>query len=332
MILKFFELNKINQKIHKLILFHGKNEGLKNEEIQKLSKKKENKEILKYEERDILLNEEEFINDILSKSLFYDEKLIIINHVSNKIFKIIELISLKEIDDILIILNADDLEKKSKLRTLFEKDKKFLCVAFYADNSQTLSKLTYNFLNEKKISLSQVNINLVIDRCNGDRMNLKNELKKIELFALSNKKITAENIFKLTNLIENHSISELVDNCLAKNKNKIISILNENSFKNEECILITRTFLNKSKRVLKLSADYEDNKDIDLTISSAKPPIFWKDKEIVKQQILRWETREIKELIYNLNDIELRIKKNLNNSISLITNFILEQCSLSSNN
>ena len=127
-------------------------------------------------------------------------------------------------------------------------------------------------------------------------------------------------------------MSELVDNCLAKNKKKIDKILNENNFTNEDCILITRIFLNKSKKILKLSEIYEENKSIDLTISNARPPIFWKDKEITRQQLHKWSSKEIKVLIYKLNEIELLIKKNLNNSINLITNFILEITSLKNTN
>ena len=111
-----------------------------------------------------------------------------------------------------------------------------------------------------------------------------------------------------------------------------MNILNENNFNNEDCILITRTFLNKSKKILKLSKEFKKNKNIELTISSAKPPIFWKDKEITKQQIYKMETKNIKKLIYKLNEIELNIKKNINNSIHLITNFILEQSSTKTNN
>ena len=131
---------------------------------------------------------------------------------------------------------------------------------------------------------------------------------------------------------ENHSIFELIDNCLAKNKTKIISILNENNFSNEDCIMIVRSFIIKSKKLLALSKTYETNKNINLTISSAKPPIFWKEKEITKQQILKWSSKNIKQLIYSLSETELQIKKNINNSINLITDFILFQSSSTTNN
>ena len=330
MIFKSFEINKINKKINQLILFYGKNEGLKNEALNILIKDENN--IQNYEEKEILDNENSFIENILSKSLFEKEKFIVIKRTTDKILKVIETLHLKNLEDITIILNSVNLEKKSKLRSLFEKNKKLVCVPFYPDNDQTLSKLAYNFLSNKKISLSPSNINLIVGKCSGDRETLINELKKIEYFGKNGKKINSENISKLINLSENHGISELIDNCLAQNKKKITSILNENNFSNEDCIMITRSFIIKAKKLLALSKTFETNKNIDLTIASAKPPIFWKEKEITKQQILKWKPKNIKNLIYALSETELQIKKNINNSINLITDFILFQSSSATNN
>jgi DNA polymerase-3 subunit delta len=325
MILKSYEIKKINKNNNHLILFYGKNEGLKKEALDILIKDKTN--VLNYEEKEILDNQNNFVENIQSKSLFEPEKFIIIKRVTDKILKIIEILQLKNLDDTTIILNSDNLEKKSKLRSFFEKDKKLVCVPFYPDNDQTLSKLVYNFLRDKKISISPSNINLITNKCSGDREKLFNELQKIEHFSRNGKRIDSENISKLINLSENHSISELVDNCLAKNKKKIINILNENNFSNEDCIMIARSFLIKAKNLLILSKTFETNKNIDLTISSAKPPIFWKEKEITKQQIYKWKPKNIKKLIYTLGETELQIKKNINNSINLITDFILNQSS-----
>jgi len=328
MIKKNYEISNLKQN-YNYFLFYGKNEGLKNETIINLNSKK--KEILNYDEKEILENQNSFIEKILSKSLFDEDKIIIIKRATDKIVKLVDELNTKNIEKTVIIIISDNLDKKSKLRSLFEKEKNFICVAFYPDTNQTLSKITHNFLNEKKILISQANINLIINKCNGDREALLNELNKIEYFSKNGKKITTENIEKLTNLSENHNISELIDNCLVKNKKKIINILNENNFNNEDCILITRSFLNKSKKILKLSNEFENNKNIDLTISSARPPIFWKDKEITKQQIYKWSPKNIKKLIYKLADVELLIKKNMNNSINLITDFILEQSSETNN-
>ena len=330
MIIKSFEIDKINIDRNNFILLYGKNEGLKNETINKLLKDKIN--IVRYDENEILDNVNNFIESILSKSLFENEKIIIVKRATDKLIKVINEIDLKNINDIKILFNSDNLEKKSKLRSFFEKDEKCVCIAFYPDTEQTLSKLTYNYLKKKNISISQANINLIVNKCNGNRETLLNELIKIEYFCKKGKKINSEIILKLTNLSENHSVAELVDNCLAKNKKKTIDVLNDNNFSNDDCILITRSFIVKAKKLLALSKTFENNKNIDLTISSAKPPIFWKEKEITKQQIYKWKPKYIKQLIYELSNIELKIKKNFNNSINLITDFVLHQSSSATNN
>ena len=323
MIKKSFEIKNL-LKEYSYYLFYGKNDGAKKEEIEKLIFAYKDSTISRYEEKEILGNSENFLSDIYSGSLFEDSKIIIIKYATDKIIKIIEEIKNKSNLNILIILDAGVLEKKSKLRNLFEKENQFICVAFYPDTDEILSRIAYNYLKEKKIIVSQSNINLIVSRSKGDRGILKNELQKIALYS-KNKKITTETILKLTNLVENFSINELIDNCLAKNQKKTVYILNENNFNNEDSILIIKIFINKLKKILVLSQKLQSNRDIEKTIAEARPPIFWKEKEIVKKQISVWNPANIKNLIYRLNEIELFIKKNINISKNIVTDFILEQ-------
>ena len=322
MILKFFEIDKINLNKSKMILFYGKNEGLKTEAIKKIIKINK---VSIYEEKEILNDTNNFMEQILSKSLFEKEKFLIIKRVTDKILNVIKEIINKKIDDIIVIINADLLEKKSKLRSFFEKEKQLICIAFYPDTEQALIKFAYNYFQNLKISMSAENINFIVSKCNGDRQILLNELNKLENYMIGKKNISTEEINKITNLFENHSVSELIDNCLIRNKKKTVKILNENNFSNEDCILITRTFLNKLKRILILSNELQKNQNIDLTLSSAKPPIFWKDKEIIKQQIFQLKPKKIKKLIYQTSELEFLVKKNIGNSLNLVTNFVLEQ-------
>ena len=325
MILKTFELNKIkdNTIFH---LLYGKNEGLKSECINEIIKKDKGK-IFKYDERQIKDEIETFYENVLSGSLFDSNKVIIINRVSDKIYEIIMNLIDRKINNIKIILNAELLETKSKLRSLFEKNSDLICIPTYPDNNEALSRLTTLILKKENIKISQQNINLIVEKCNGDRKNLQNELNKIKNYAFNKKKISSDEILKLINLSENYGWSELIDNCLAQNKNRIIKVLNENNYNTEDSIIILRTFLAKAKRILKLATQLERNKDINKTINSARPPIFWKDKDIVKMQLRKWKPKEIKKLINDINDMEFEIKKNYNNSLFIITNFILEKSS-----
>ena len=323
MIKKIFELDKINFEKYNLYLFYGENEGFKNEIIKKKFENNYKGQIHRYEEKEILENKNNFFNGIFTKSFFENTKLIIISRISDKIKDLIEEITLKEINDVKIILLAGTLEKKSKIRNFFEKGKNIICVPFYSDSVQTLSYIAIKFFKEKKISISQQLINLIIERSKGDRKNLNNELSKIENFSKIKKKIEAEDILKLTNLAENYNASELADNCLTKNVKKTSNILNENNYSNEDCIMIVRTLLNKTKRLLKLKEVTKNNENIEQVITNFKPPIFWKDKEIVKNQISKWSQADIEKLIYKINDIELLIKMNSLNSLNITSDFLI---------
>ena len=324
MIKKLFEINKNVIKNYSFYLFYGVNEGSKNEKINEILKDISKDNIFTYEENQILSDENSFLETVLNKSLFEEKKIIIIKRATNKILRLIQNIVEKNSDN-LIILNSGLLDKKSKLRNYFEKEKQLISVAFYEDTSELLLNIAKKILRENNITLSQSDINLIINKCNGDRGILLNELNKIKYYSLGNKRITTEKILKLINLTEDHDISELIDNCLAKNRKKTISILNENNLGNDDCILITRTFLNKSKKIYNLCNEFKKNRNIELTISSAKPPIFWKDKEITKKQIYEWTPENIKTLIFSLNEIEFQIKKNISNPLNLITDFIINQ-------
>ncbi len=325
MLRKEFQINNETLIKGNFFLFYGANEGAKSEKILQLLYGMKIENIQSYDEKQILDAKENFYQTLLSKSLFEDSKTIKINRVTDKSLEIINEILDKNITDIKIIFNASILEKKSKIRSLFEKHKDLICVPFYEDSAEILFNLTKTFLNKNKISMSQFDINLLTSRCNGDRNNLYNELNKIKFYSYGKKKIDTEVILKLTNLAENYSISELVDNCLAKNSNKTLKILNENNFSSNDCILVSRTFLQKSKKLFKLSLDYEKNNNLELTIKNFKPPIFWKDKEITKQQINSWKPTNIKRLIYQINELELNLKKNIDNAINIIYDFILEK-------
>ncbi|MDA9876797.1 DNA polymerase III subunit delta [Candidatus Pelagibacter sp.] len=331
MILKSFELNKLKLNKHSFYLFYGNNEGLKEETIKNLFEENYLDKIHRYEEKEILENTGNFFNSILTKSFFDNEKLIIINRATDKVKEIMEELIEKDPQDIKFILNSKNLEKKSTLRKFFEKEKKIICTPFYEDNNQTLNTIISQFFRNKKIPISQQLINILIERSRGDRKNLNNELEKIESFSLNKKNINFEEIIKLTNLADNYSASELIDHSLAKNTNKTVTILNENNYSDEDNIIIIRTLLAKLKRLVKIYELVDEKNNIDLAISSFKPPIFWKDKPLVTQQIKSWEKDKLKGLIYKSNEIEFLIKKNSSIGKNILSDFIINNSKKTNN-
>ena len=322
MIIKSFELDKLNLIKSNLHLIYGNNEGIKEDIINKYYLNNFDGDVLRYEEQEILSNKDEFISSLLTKSLFDNKKLIIISRATDKLFVLFSEFLEREISDIQIIIKSSTLEKKSKLRSIFEKEKQMICTPVYEDDTRSLNFYIQNFLRENKLNLSQEIKNLLIERSKGDRINLKNELSKLKNLSISKKTLNVEDAIKLSNIAENYTVFELSDNYLAKNSKKVSNILNENNYSSEDCILIIRTILNKSKRLLKIRSEIDSNKNIDQVLSNFKPPIFWKEKDIIKKQVKLWSSKEIKELIFKINSLEISVKKNSTSSILFVSDFV----------
>ena len=323
MIIKYFEIDKTDLNKSNFYLFYGKNDGLQNEIIEKSFINNFQGNINRYDEKEFIENYNIIATEVLTKSLFESEKIIIISRTSDKILKLIQEIFERDIKDIKFILKSGILEKKSKLRNFFERNENLVIVPFYEDDVNSLSTIALNFIRKNNIKMSRESLNLIVNRANGNRENLKNDLEKIFNFSITNKNIDTENIIKLTNLSENYGINELADSYLEKNIKSTSKILNENIFSEQDCVLIIRTILSKSKRLMNIIEIYNETKDLDKAIMSAKPPVFWKDKISVKKQAKTWVLSELKNKIYKINDIESLIKINSRNSINLISDFMI---------
>ena len=324
MIIKSYEVKKFLNKDKDIFLFYGTNTELMDEIITKDIKQSFSKNSHNYDETDVLSNTDGFKISLFNQSFFENEKLIIIDRVTDKILELIKNIEEKKIQNIKIVLKSGILEKRSKLRNFFEKNNALLIVPFYDDTHQTLLNLTQSFFKENNIKISPQNLNYILEKTRWNRSNLKIELEKIKNFCQNKPRIEFDDLLKIISSHEDYKISELTDNCLAKNRAKTINILNENNSTMEDNILILKSFLYKLKRLEKLKNEIQIKKNQDQVIASFKPAIFWKDKDIIKKQLNTLSINDIKSFIKKVNKLELLIKKNSNLSNEITNNFIFE--------
>ncbi len=308
-----------------IILFYGENLGLKDDLKNKIKDNKKEASILIYNQDDILKNEDLFFNEILNESLFEEKKIFFINEATDKILNIIENIRDK-IDNHEIFLFSEILEKKSKIRNYFEKDKKLAAVACYNDNEITIKKIIQERL-KGFTGLSSQNINTLIENCGLDRSKLKNELEKIIIF-FSDKKINDGNLDELLNIKENNNFNSLKDEAMNGNKIKTNKLLGDTIFEKEKNILYINLI---NQRLMKLSALIEMTKltNIDKAISEIKPPIFWKDKPFYIAQIKKWNSQKIKNILNSTFNLEVTVKSNSSiNHDLLIKKLMVDICNL----
>jgi DNA polymerase-3 subunit delta len=325
MIVKNFELKKYLNDDFNLYLMYGDNTGLIEDTIQKTFKPLYLENIYDYEELEIISNSDKFYSEIFNSSFFNKKKLIIINRVTEKIKVILENLINKKINDVKIILKSSLLDKKSKLRNTFEKNKNLLIIPFYRDTNQSLFNITEKFFKNKKISISSESIFFLLDKIGDNRLILLNELDKIYNYTKNSSTIKLHEIVKLINFNDENKNNEFVDFLLSKNKKKILNIFNEINFTIEDIIQVIRIISYKLKRLKKIAIELNLKKNYDQIISSFRPPIFWKDKENIKNHLKILSLKEINTYIKQLQDIELLIKKNSQLGKEIFGNFILEK-------
>jgi DNA polymerase-3 subunit delta len=330
MLIKSYEIIKKDLNFLNSFLIYGENTGLKQDIVKSVIRLKEKKNIkykqFKFEEGEIIKNQNDFFNLIFSGSLFDKKKVIFVNRTTDRLFNLISEISKKDIKDILIFFEANQLEKKSKIRNLFEKDSNLACIACYQDNNFDLIKIINDEIKQTKIKLSTESINLLIERANGDRNNLRNEVNKLKSFALNKQMVSYDQVKELTNMVGNYQNNYIVNICLNGNKKKLNKILRENNFSFEDFLILLKIFSKKIHRLLKIKIFNRLEKNLDQIFNQIRPPIFWKEKEDVKKQIRLWNEKKLNLIIKKINEIELNCKKNHELSTNITLDFLSTVC------
>ena len=316
MIIKSYEVKRNNKNFLtcNLNLLYGENIGLKKdirEFIKNTIKQKNNNlELISLYEDEILANDENFYNLIYSGSLFGDSKIITIYEATDKIVKKLSDIYEKHPQNIFLIIFSEILEKKSKLRNFFEKNKDTICIPCYLDSDKDLEIILQNELRKDKIALSKEVINLVVQKSNSDRNNLKNEIEKIKSFSLNKKNLDIGDIKLLINFSGDYKSDILINECLCGNILQYKKIITEFYTNTLNQIMLLRILSNKIQRLLKLKEQENSKNNIDSIINSSRPPIFWKEKPQIKKQLSIWSLEELNRIINKINSAELLCKKN----------------------
>jgi len=330
MLIKSYEILKKDLNFLNSFLIYGENTGLKQDIVKSVIELKEKKDIkykqFKFEEEEIIKNQNNFFNLIFSGSLFEKKKAIFINRTTDKLFNLISEISKKNVEDIVIFFKADQLEKKSKIRNLFEKDKNLVCVACYQDNNFDLIKIIKDEIKQTKIKLSNESINLLIERASGDRNNLRNEISKLKSFAFNKQVISYDQVKELTNIAGNYQNDYIVNICLNGDKKKLNKILRENNFSFGDFLILLKIFSKKIHRLLKIKIFNRLEKNLDQIFNQIRPPIFWKEKEDVKKQVRLWNEKKLNLIIKKINGIELNCKKNHELATNITLDFLATVC------
>ena len=308
----------------KFLLIYGENIGLIEDIKKKIKFLNSKSELNISSQEDVVNNVELFYSKIFNISLFQCQKVFFINQCNDKILEILQNIENK-ISDQKFFLFADILDKKSKLRSFFDKSKVYGSIPCYEDNLISLTKIIQTKLKGYS-GLTREIINLIIDNSTYDRSKLNNELIKIISY-FEKKSLNINEVKKILNLKENEKLNELKDSAINGDKLKTNNLLN-NNFQDEKNFLYINLInqrLYKLKDIIYLSKKH----NLQEAISLVKPPLFWKDKPIISEQLKKWNEKKIKIALketYNL-EINLKSKTALSKKI-IVKKLIVDICNL----
>ena len=310
MILKSYivekNINLINDYFS--ILFYGENDGIKDDIKNQIKKINKDSEIINLFQEDIIKNESIIFKEINNLSLFSNNKIIFIHEASDKIHKIILECLDKRNKQATIYIFSKLLDKKSKLRAYYEKNKSLGIIPCYQDNDRTL---TYYVMNELKNynGVSPEIVNLIINNSSSDRKLISAELIKIKNFYLD-KKIKRESLISLLNIKFDDNFNKIRDASLMGNKEKVNSLIGEIDFIPENTFFFLYSIGNRISKLLEIQEIVRSTKDKELAIETLNPKIFWKDKPIYIEQLNKWNITKLENALNAIGDAELLIKNN----------------------
>jgi DNA polymerase-3 subunit delta len=294
----------------KIILLYGENQDLINDLNQQIvCKFIEEKKISKsFFEEDIIRNPENIINYYLNGSLFDDNKNIsIIKNCSDKILEVINKIK-NNINNNVIILNSEILLKNSKLRQFGEYDKLAICIPCYQETKFDIKKFLAQQIQINNIQLSDNQSEMIMNSSSLKRSKIKEAMEKLTLYKNSGK-ITDQIVEEICTDVDLKKNDEIIDILLSKNEkniNEFISNMSNYEKNFIEIIIILRSFIIKILDIQKNNK----NLSIDERIERYKPPIFWKDKDRIKNILKIWSANNLEKFLSNLNIIETEFKRN----------------------
>ena len=302
-----------------IILIYGENTGLKDDLKKSIIERNKNKEVIKFTQDEILRDNSLLNNEIVNLSLFNDKKIIIINNITDKSVSLIET-NINQ-DNCIICLFSGSLEKKSKLRKLFEKEKKLGLIACYEDNEITLRNYIKKYLKNIK-GLNPEIINFIIDNSNKSRDKIKNELDKMAIYFME-KQINILELKQLLNLDENDNSQRLRDTAILGDKKQLNELISKTQINEQDSMIYIRGLLNQFVKLAEILEINKNKKNLTEAIESLNPRVFWKDKPIVLGQANKWEIKEIKMTIDELTNAEILIKSSSDIKGSEITKKLL---------
>ena len=309
----------------KSILFYGENLGLKKFFKKFIIENNKNSKAVSFLQDEILSNTNLLFNELNNLSLFEDKKIIFIDNVNDKILKVLEE-HLDGVPNFQLFIFGQILDKKSKLRSYYEKSNIYGLVPCYEDSVITIQKIIQDELKNYQ-GVSSVNINIILEACGNDRVKVYNEIDKIKSF-FEDKKITTNNLSRLLNSPRVDDFNELKDVVIKGNKHETNKLLTSTIIDQDRAVYYLSLINQRFYKIIDIIKAKRERSIIE-TVNNIKPPVFWKDKQNIVDQVKMWNLKKIQIILKKIFDLEIILKSSSNiNKNLLIKKLLIDVCYL----
>ena len=310
MILKSYIIEKNISELTKYrsALLYGENDGIKDEVKAKLKLLHKDSEIINIFQDEIIKDKNCLFDNAFNSSLFNEKKIIFIQEASDKILKEISEVLEKDNNDTKIYIFSSLLDKKSKLRSLFDKEKNLASLPCYQDTDKTLILYVYEKLKDFK-GINQEIVNLIISHSNHERKIIKNEIDKIKSCFID-KTIKKEELEELLNIKINDDFNKLRDYALLGDIKNFDKLMKVTEFLQDESFLNLNIISFRISKLIEIQRKNIGINDIEKTVETMTPKIFWKEKPIIIQQLRKWTMKNLLSISNDLANTEILMKKN----------------------
>ena len=308
MILKSYIIEKNVELLnnYQATLLYGENNGLKEDIKLKIKNLNKNAEIISFFEEEILKKKNVLYENFINESLFNEHKIFLIEQATDKIFDIIAEILETKKNNVKIYIFSEILDKKSKLRNFFEKDKTLAVFPCYEDNERTLIEYINKELKGFKGVTGEL-VNIIIGNSGSNRRIIQNEIVKIKIFFVD-KLINKKDLLEILNIIVNSDFEEIRDNALIGKKNRINKLLSEVELLSDDSFYYLNNLNYRIQKLIEIQRINETFNNHEKSLENIKPPVFWKDKPVYLLQLKKWDISRLDRLATKIGNTELLMK------------------------
>ncbi|MGY8985081.1 MAG: DNA polymerase III subunit delta [Sphingomonadales bacterium] len=310
-------LTKLNDQ-YSGVLIYGPDEGLVRERAHRISKQvvedlSDPFNVVRPSLSQVIEEPSILLDELLSLSMVGGRRLVRLDGAEDKAYQGLEqaLSGIpKDGEKNLLVVTAGNLKPSSKIRKLFEGLEIAVTIACYADSSKDVEELIIEVLGANNLKADPQAISFLLNNLGSDRLISRSELEKIVLYAGDriDRVIKLEDVITLIGDSATLTLNDIASATTGGDLKRLDQLLERAQSQGENAIAIIRALSRRLQQFHLVKGLIEAGQPIDSAIGKLRPPLFFKEKDIFRNQLFLWSSQKLGKALLLLSDAELGCK------------------------